>query len=354
MSNNWFDFLSNNDAFFNSAREVIFSSAERRTTTHSLLAGDLYITDLSWLGVIEASGADSKTFLQGQLTNDINAVTGETSQLSGLCSPKGRLKALFSIFSNQDSDKLFLQLPYPLLEETLKRLKMFVMMSKVDLIDISDSLIKMGIYGNTAEQHLKEYGFSIPDEVGMVSHYANMQLIRLPGDKARFECAGSREAIEQLWQRLQTKAHFLNTAHWKLLDIYAGLPNVYTSTKEAFIPQMLNLQVLNGVNFKKGCYTGQEVVARMQYLGKLKRRMYRAQCETHTLPMPGDKLYSATVKSGQGTGNIVDAQYDPEGGIDCLAVISSDAVEKNDIFLDKNLQFKLTLQDIPYSIETEK
>jgi len=154
MSNNWFNFLSRNGASFNSAREVSFSFADRRTTAHSLFAGDLYITDLSWLGVIEVSGADSKTFLQGQLTNDINAITTETSQLSGLCSPKGRLKALFSIFTNSKSDKLYLQLPYPLLEETLKRLKMFVMMSKVDLIDVSDSLIKIGIYGNIAEQHL--------------------------------------------------------------------------------------------------------------------------------------------------------------------------------------------------------
>jgi len=188
----------------------------------------------------------------------------------------------------------------------------------------------------------------------MVSHYNGMQLIRLSGDKARFECAGSSEAIEQLWQTLQTEAHFLNAEHWKLLDIYAGQPNVYDSSKEAFIPQMLNLQVLNGISFKKGCYTGQEVVARMQYLGKLKRRMYRAQCATQTLPMPGDKLYSATIKSGQGAGNIVDAQHDPEGGIDCLAVITSAAVEKDDIFLDENLQFKLILQDIPYSIETEE
>lgn len=350
MSNNWFNFLSQNGASFNAEKEVTFSSTTPIDST--LFEGDLFITDLSWLGVIEVSGDDSKTFLQGQLTNDINAITPDTSQLSGLCTPKGRLKALFSIFS--DSSKLYLQLPFPLLEETLKRLKMFVMMSKVELIDVSDSLIKIGIYGAKAESCLLENGFSIPDEVNSVTQHNDMQLIRLHGDKPRFECVGTNDTIQNLFAALQKDAHYLNTEHWKLLDIHSGIPNVFASSKEAFIPQMLNLQALDGISFKKGCYTGQEIVARMQYLGKLKRRMYRAHCDARTLPVPGDRLYSKTAKSGQGSGNIVDAQLSPDGGIDLLAVITTDAVENNDIFLDEEFKTQLSLKEIPYSVNTEE
>ncbi|MCU7967080.1 MAG: folate-binding protein, partial [gamma proteobacterium symbiont of Bathyaustriella thionipta] len=169
MSNNWSSFLSQNGASFNAEREVSFPSSSvdtiKTSTTpqgNASFEGDLFITDLSWLGVIEVSGDDYKTFLQGQLTNDINEITANISQLSGLCTPKGRLKALFSIFS--DNEKLYLQLPFPLLEETLKRLKMFVMMSKVELIDVSDSQVKIGVYGNKAEAYLVENGFTIPDE----------------------------------------------------------------------------------------------------------------------------------------------------------------------------------------------
>ncbi|MCU7800111.1 MAG: folate-binding protein [gamma proteobacterium symbiont of Lucinoma myriamae] len=350
MSNNWINFLNLNGASFNTEKEVTFSSTTPEEST--LFEGDLFITDLSWLGVIAVSGDDSKTFLQGQLTNDINAITPEISQLSGLCTPKGRLKAQFSIFS--DSNKLYLQLPFPLIEETLKRLKMFVMMSKVDLVDVSDSLIKIGIYGTKAESCLLENGFSIPDEVNSVTQHNDMQLIRLHGDKPRFECVGTSDAIQNLFESLHKDARYLNTEHWKLLDIYAGIPNVFTSSRELFIPQMLNLQVLDGINFKKGCYTGQEIVARMQYLGKLKRRMYRAHFDAQTLPAAGDLLYSKTSKSGQGSGNIVDAQISPDGGIDLLAVITADAVENNDIFLDKECKTQLSLKEIPYTVNTEE
>ena len=346
MSNNWFKFLEQKGATFNSEREVTFKN------THS--SNDLFITDLSWLGTIAVTGDDSKTFLQGQLTNDINHITPSHYQLSGLCTPKGRLKALFSIFSNNENNTLYLQLPYPLLEETLKRLKIFVMMSQVELTDVSDDRIKIGIYGDKAEHYLTEYGFTIPDHSASVSHYNGMQLIRLQDNNTRFECMGNNDSIQKLWTHLQNDAQYCNTAQWKLLDIAAGLPNVYSHSKEVFIPQMLNLHVLDGVNFKKGCYTGQEVVARMQYLGKLKRRMYRIQSASKTLPLAGDNLYSEFTKSGQGAGNIVDAHYSASGDIDCLAVINNEAVEKNDVFLDEALQHKATLVELPYSVDTKE
>jgi len=343
MSKNCFNFLNDSGASFNEQQEVSFNNSAKN------LGEKLYLTDLSWLGVIEVSGEDKHKFLQGQLTNDINAISSSLSHLSGLCTPKGRLRALFTIFSRQD--KLYLQLPLPLLEENLKRLKMFVMMSKVELKDVSDELIKIGIYGRKAKKHLKEAGFSIPTEANMVSENNDIVLIRLADKTPRFECIGPKKSIEKLWIQLQPQAQLLNTSQWRLLDIQSGTPNIFAQTNETFIPQMLNLQVLNGISFKKGCYTGQEVVARMQYLGKLKRRMYRAHCETKQLPLPGAALHSASSKSGQGAGNIVDAQFSLNGGVELLAVITSEAVENKDTFLDEAMEIPLNIQELPYTLE---
>lgn len=349
MANNWMNFLSDSGASFNDLREVNFNLDN--DSPPRLDQGELFLTDLSWLGIIQVSGEDKYTYLQGQLTNDVNAVSSSLSQLSGLCTPKGRMRALFSIFFRNDN--LYLQLPYPLLEENLKRLKMFVLMSKVELTDASDTLARIGIYGTKAEKFLHNAGFSIPKETNMVTEHNDLHLIRLAGDTARFECIGPVEAMQSLWQSLLPEAQLINTSQWRLLDITAATPNVFLQTSEAFIPQMLNLQVINGISFKKGCYTGQEVVARMQYLGKLKRRMYRAHCDAEQLPPPGAALYSGSSQSGQGSGNIVDAQWSLQGGIDLLAVITNDAVDKQDIFLDEAMQNPLKLQQLPYTIESD-
>ncbi|MCP3850023.1 MAG: folate-binding protein YgfZ [Gammaproteobacteria bacterium] len=349
MSNNWCNFLTPFGATFNKAQEVSFNSPE--STPINSLQGELYLTDLSYLGLIEVTGDDKKTYLQGQLTNDINAISSSLSQLSGLCTPKGRLRVLFSIFTQ--GDKIYLQLPVTLIEETIKRLKMFVMMSKVELKIVDDTMVKIGLFGTQAINKLKENGFTIPAETNMVTQNNGMLLIRQAGDIPRFECIGSIETIQTLWQSLHSDSQLIDTEHWKLQEIQAGTPNVFSSSKEAFIPQMLNLQVLNGINFKKGCYTGQEVVARMQYLGKLKRQMYLAQCDSDTVPQPGDELFSASCQSGQGAGHIVDAQRSLQGGIELLAVITKEAIENSDIFLDESLKQALDIQELPYSVQTE-
>ena len=304
---------------------------------------------------MEVSGDDRLTYLQGQLTNDINAISSSLSQLSALCTPKGRMRALFHIIQNniQNHDSLLLQLPYGLLAENIKRLKMFILMSKVELNDVSDDIIKIGLAGNNAEQVLQNAGFTIPEQTNMVTQHNDMLLLRLAGDIPRFECLGYFDAIQALWSSLTGQAELLSTQQWRLLNIKAGIPNVFPQTADSFIPQMVNLQHFNGVNFKKGCYTGQEVIARMQYLGKLKRRMYLAHCQSETLPEPGASLYSSSSTSGQGAGNIVDAQFSASGEVTLLAVITNDAVDRQDIFLDEAMQQPLNIQNLPYSVATE-
>ena len=226
---------------------------------------------------------------------------------------------------------------------------MFVMMSKVELKDASKDLIKIGVAGSQGEQLLQEQGLAVPGDHYGVTQTGEISVIRLAGKTPRFECIGTLQAIQALWESLKPTAKLLDSSQWKLLDIHAGIPNVYPETSEMFIPQMLNLQAINGVSFKKGCYTGQEVVARMQYLGKLKRHMYIAHSNSDTLPVPGDPLHSPASSSAQGDGNIVDAQPSLQGGVDMLVVVTNDAFESQTVFLDEAQQKPLSFLELPYS-----
>ncbi len=348
MSDNWITFLSDKGALFNQQHEVQFNQ------TITDFDQELLLTDLSWLGLIEVSGDDRQSFLQGQVSNDIHAVSSSLSHLSAYCTPKGRMRALFTILSRQTAlqNKLYLQLPIEMLQANLQRLQMFVMMSKVELKDVSEDLIRIGVCGTQAIKYLRQQGLSIPEEVNAVSQSRDISLIRLAGEMPRFECVGGLQSMQKMWLSLSPQAKLIDTRHWKLLNIHAGMPSIYPQTNETFIPQMLNLQALNGISFKKGCYTGQEVVARMQYLGKLKRHMYLAHSNSETLPAVGAPVFSPGFSSGQGEGNIVDAQPALEGGVDMLVVVTNDAYDSQNVFLDEEHQQQLNFKQLPYSLES--
>jgi folate-binding protein YgfZ len=300
------------------------------------------ITDLSHLGLIRARGPDVRTFLQGQLTNDIKQVTPAVAQLSSYCSPKGRMLASFWIF--QRGEDLYLQLPADRLAAILKRLRMFVLRSQVTLEEAGDELVRFGLAGDCAADMLP----SVPTEEKSCLTVDGLTVIRLPGDRPRFEVLGPPPALAGLWAEAAGRAEQTGPDFWRLMDIRAGIPNVYEDTVEAFVPQMANLQIVGGVSFTKGCYTGQEVVARMQYLGKLKRRMYRGHIDCPELPLPGTEIYSAASDSGQGAGRVVDAAPAPGGGFEALVVLQISVAEAGGIHLNDREGPILELLDLPY------
>ena len=158
-------------------------------------------------------------------------------------------------------------------------------------------------------------------------------ILRLPAPVPRFELIGAFERLTTVWKALTPGCSTADADAWALLDIRAGLPSVYTATVESFVPQMVNLQLLNGVSFNKGCYVGQEVVARMQYLGTLKRRMYLAEVETQTVPQPGDELHAPGSTSEQAAGRVVDARPISPGRYELLAVVEITAAEGGEVRL---------------------
>ncbi len=319
---------------------------EKRAALH-----DHVLCDLSHYGLIRASGEEAESFLQNQFCNDVRKVSPAVSQLNGYCTPKGRVLALFRLF--QQGDDYLLRLPREILEPTLKRLRMFVLMSKVTLEDDSDTQVSIGYSGPEAEKHLADTLGHAPAAIDECLHTGTLSIIRVRGPHPRFEIHGGEPAVRELWDTLSTQAQPAGCDAWALLDIHAGLPEVVAATQEAFVPQMLNLPALDALSFQKGCYPGQEIVARMHYLGKLKRRMYRAHADTGDCPQPGDNLFAAGTESGQGVGKVVQAQTSPTGGVDLLAVIEITSAEQHSLRLYDADGPLLSLQDLPYTIEGE-
>ncbi|MDP8568407.1 CAF17-like 4Fe-4S cluster assembly/insertion protein YgfZ [Methylophilus aquaticus] len=268
--------------------------------------------DLSALGLIAVRGEDAQTFLQGQLTNDIKQ-TNTGAQLTGYCTAKGRLLALF--YAWQTEDTVTLQCPRAMVPDLVKRLRMFVLRSKVVIEDVSDQFVCMGLAGPA----LQSLTPGIPETVHGVSHNQQVTLIRLPksGGLPRAQAILPVAIAETHWRQFANLYTPSSTDAWDALEIQAGIPQVYPQTKEQFVPQMLNLDALGGINFKKGCYTGQEIVARTHYLGKVKRRTLVAQLSaSNSTPQAGDTLLDA---QQQEAGQLVRVAPDVKGGWSVLA-----------------------------------
>ena len=307
--------------------------------------GACALCDLSNFGLIRVQGDDARQFLQGQLSNDIGKVTPELSQLSSYCSPKGRMLASFRIFERAGA--LYLMLPAERLEAIRKRLQMFVLMAKVELSDASGDLARIEIAGDCAADLLP---IDPPAEDNGVLTLDEYSVIRIPGDRPRFQVFGPPEAVRSLWEEAAQTATPSTYAACALLDVRAGIPSVWDATAEAFVPQMANMQAIQGVSFTKGCYTGQEVVARMRYLGKLKRRMYRVKIDSPEAPQAGQELFSEHSDSGQGTGKVVNAAPAPEGGYEALVVMEIAVAEAEKVHLGDPAGPRLEFLDLPYAV----
>lgn len=304
------------------------------------------ITDLSHLGLIRISGDDAAAFLQNQFSNDVRNVDAAHTQLNSYSSPKGRMFAIFRLFKFEND--FYMRMPAGLIEPVIKRLRMFVLMSKVKLEDAGTQLQRIGVAGPGVAEILGKHFSDIPLEIDSSSEQNGVKLIRVPGEE-RFELYGPAEKLNPLIEALAQNCTPADENTWPLLDILNGIPNVYPETSEHFVPQMTNLQQVNGLNFKKGCYPGQEIVARMQYLGKLKRRMYRLIFETDILPPPGTGIVSIENGKAHEAGEIVDARRNGDHNT-ALAVLQSSSIQQ-ELRLNDGNGVVLKVATLPYVIE---
>jgi len=306
------------------------------------LINETVICDLSHLGLLQLDGADAFTFLQGQVTNDVKQLNGQVAHYSGYCNPKGRLLALFLAFAHQNH--IHLQLPKELITPIAKRLKMYVMRSKVEIQDVSESIIKIGLNGPKAIELLSQLFSQIPQNDYDLVSLDNGAIIKLPGNQPRFEIFTDIANAPAIWSSLAQHSKTVDAAYWELLEIQAGIPEVYAKTQEEFVPQMLNLDLLNGINFKKGCYTGQEIVARTHYLGTVKRRTQLAHIDSAIRPDAGDDVLN---NNGDIVGKVVRCSPAYNGGYDFLAEIRLESVEAGALSVNGSA---LNIQQLPYKI----
>lgn len=328
MNTEWHGFLVSCGASIGQAQAVSFGDAARNVT-----AQDTVISDLSHLGLIAVEGADAAVFLQGQLSNDLDQVTETRSQLSAWCSVKGRVLALMRVLKRADT--YYLQLPRDILATTLKRLQMYVLRSQVTLTDASDTFIGIGLYGTDAPSLLTRTLDTIPPSADGVLHggdsRSSFTLLGLPGTQPRFEIIAGIETAKDLWRRCADAATPDGGEVWSLLDIRAGLPAIHSATQDMFIPQMINLDIIGAVSFTKGCYPGQEIVARARHLGEVKRRLYLADVESGSQPEPGAALYAADGE--QPVGQVISAAGNQQGGFALLAVVQITHARQNGVYL---------------------
>lgn len=303
----------------------------------------LYVCPLTHEGVIQVKGPDASKFLQGQLTCNLDYLSLEHSSLGARCTPKGRMLSSFRIVAVPEG--YLLAMAAELVETQLADLKKYAVFSKVELSDVSQQWQRYGLLGSDAE--LQAQGLHLPNEAAdSVCGSADSLMIRLSGQ--RFELW---QAADNATSRaLSIQATPIPLEQWLLEQIHAGVGQVFAATRELFIPQMINLQAVGGVSFRKGCYTGQEIVARMQYLGKLKRRMYRFSAQG-VAPAAGTEIFSPVHTSS--VGEVVLAAP-TEGRCELLAVVQEDAVTDARLTLSNPQGQPLNRLDLPYSLDRDR
>jgi len=305
------------------------------------------LVPLADLGLIRASGEEAAPFLHNLLTNDVKDLPEDGVRRSGMCNAKGRLLASFTMW--RDDAELLLALSADLLPPVLKKLSMYVLRSKVKLTDESDRTVLLGLSGPRAAAALAGLAGEAPTPSAplTLNRFGQGQVINLGGGRHLLVIPVTE--AQAVWQQLAQIARPAGLAAWHWLEIVAGAPRVTAATQEEFVPQMVNFELIGGVSFSKGCYPGQEIVARTQYLGKIKRRMYRARIEG-ARPLPGAPLF-APETGDQACGTIVLAAPSPFGGFEALAVIQSSCYAAGEVHLDSPAGPRLSFLPLPYQAE---
>lgn len=278
------------------------------------------------LGLLSASGDDAVKFLHAQLTNDVEHLVPGTAQWFGYCNAKGRLQGSFLGWraDTEAGPRVRLAVSLPLAETLRRRLSMFVLRAKLKITDDSAAQVCFGLSGEPARAVLVELLGSAPEPYQVVLA-GGSTLIGLPevpiGTPAgptglpRWQLWADADKAPALWATLSARLLATPGSFWRWLEVRSGIARIVPGTWELFVPQMVNFELVGGVNFKKGCYPGQEVVARSQYLGKLKRRMFLGAVHGAT-PQPGSDVMPGG--AGEPCGQVVLAAPAPDGAVELL------------------------------------
>jgi tRNA-modifying protein YgfZ len=313
MDSSWGRALNERGARIENGRVIDFGGSVPEAQAAKRIA----LTALLSQGLLLASGEDAASFLQGQLSNDIAQVSGSRAQLAAYCTPKGRVLATLLLW--KAADRYAVELPRELCEPIRKRLQMYVLRSRVQLEDVSDQTAIIGLVGAEASAAAKsELGLELVSDYD-AAHGDGVAALALPGGRVQIIADVARGL--EIWDRLARSCIAMGEDVWDARSVAAGIPAITAPTQDQFTPHMLNLDLLGGVSFEKGCYTGQEIVARTQYLGQVKRRL--ARFATAARPVPGTAVYAEAAQ----VGTVINAARSPTGEFELLAVTQTHATQ---------------------------
>lgn len=274
-------------------------------------------------GLLAVEGDDAAAFLHGQLSTDVRAMRPGDATLTSYSDARGRVLAVPRLLATENG--FVLGLPSDRVEPVRTLLAKYVLRAQVRLTDVSAEWTRFGIAGQSASVALAGAVGTLPQDVWRsVTTAAGARVLRLQGPRPRWLVHGPADAAASLWQALEGHVRTASATDWRLLEIEAGIPTVFDATAGRFVAQMLNLDLLGAVDFNKGCYPGQEVIARTHYLGRIKRRMYVLRIGAGATPRPGDDVLAEDAVIG----TCVDAAPHPDGGGLGLAVLRVESAAK--------------------------
>jgi folate-binding protein YgfZ len=317
------------------------------TTTNATHLAMGYICQLHDQSLIRANGDDAASFLHNQLSNDVEHLNQTQARYAAYCTPKGRMLASFLFWKT--NEEIVLQCSASLQPAIQKRLQMFVMRSKLSLEDVSGQFAIFGLGGKAAEAFLLMQFNELPSTINDKISGDAGTLIRVHDafDSSRYQWIISQEKLATISVDIPENLQKVDASVWRLGNIHAGLPQVVEQSKEKFVPQMINFELIGGVNFRKGCYPGQEIVARSQYLGKLKRRMAIATVKTDFIDVAME-IFSENDLS-QPCGIVVNAERNFGDDYACLVEIKLADQEQGKVRLGNSNGPILEFLPLPYA-----
>ena len=342
MHPEWLSFLASRRASIADGVVRDFGDAPRERAAAA--AGSI-VADLSHYGVLTAGGADARAFLHSQLSCDVEGLADDAAAYGAYCTAKGRVLANVLLWA--EAGTFFMLLPRPLASGIRKRLQMFVLRSKVTLDDRSDALAVLGAAGPAARGTVAGLVAAVPAAPLKLARGSDVTAIAIDG--GRFVLVAPVAEAPAIWDRLAGPLTPVGAPCWDWLEIANGLAWITAATQDQFVPQMANLELIGGVNFRKGCYPGQEIVARMQYLGQPKRRLFLAHVDAEASPAPGESLV-ADDAGGQSAGTVLNAAPAPDGGFDLLAVVQTASADKATVRLGSPAGPALRFRPLPYAV----
>lgn len=316
-------------------------------------SNDTKLMVLGQYALLAFSGADSSKFLQGQTTCNVKDISPTKSLPGACCSPKGRMYCNFQMALDNDQH-YWLRMRRDILDSSLQTLNKYLALFRGSQAQAcSESHLVLGLTGKGATELLGEWFGACPQHSNDSIASDDMIAICIEPEQ-RYELWLGTAAALQRWPQLSARCHLADSRDWQLANIQAGRADIYPQTRDEFVPQMLNLQALNAISFNKGCYTGQEIVARMHYLGKLKKRLYRARVDIDEPPAVGSELFALNAISGeqQAVGHVAEAALAGEHYCELLVVIPDELVESGRaISLGENGP-EIAVLPLPYAITT--